>query len=374
MRIPIPLSRSPTHQRISIGLRLVLLLLLAIAGALLVTDRPGLRAEYFALGTPWEGRPLYSTVGEPRLETASQIRQVLMTEVGFSVRWSGWWAVAGEGEHRFSLDADDGGYLRIDDELIVDSRGVFGERRKAGRKALEAGFHAVEIGLYQTLGESRLAVRWVAPGSMDESAAPLPLGDLYARRPLTLRETLRSALSFWPRTYRQLLGAALLLAAVLMVRGFAMLLEAPTAWLRALNGRGLHAALLLGLFALAFFASFPFTGTVRGGDDTAYLSAANFGNKAWFFNRYAHIYLLKFFITVSGGDPLVGVRVWWSFIFATTVAAIAVAVRSIGPGLQLRTLAVTLFVLLAQTTLFGMIGAAFADYSAMMFVTVAVAA
>ena len=70
---------------------------------------------------------------------------------------------------------------------------------------------------------------------------------------------------------------------------------------------------------------------------------------------------------------MVGVRVWWSFVFATTVAALAVAVKSVGPGLQLRTLAAILFVLLAQPSLFGLIGAGFADFSAMMFVTVAVA-
>ncbi len=181
----------------------------------------------------------------------------------------------------------------------------------------------------------------------------------------------------WPTTYRQLLGAMLLLAAVLLLRGFATSVEKPAAWLRArfqaFDGRGLRAALLLALFAFAFFAVLPFTGTVRGGDDTSYLHAANFNDKTWFFNRYAHVYLLKLFTTLSGGDPLLGVRVWWSFVFATTVAALAVAVRSVGPGLQLRTLAVTLFVLLAQPTLFGVIGAGFADFSAMMFVTVAVA-
>jgi len=181
----------------------------------------------------------------------------------------------------------------------------------------------------------------------------------------------------WPRTYRQLLGAILLLAAVLLLRGFATRVEKPAAWLRArfqaFDGRGLWAALLLALFALAFFAVLPFTGTVRGGDDTSYLHAATFNERTWFFNRYAHVYLLKLFTFSSGGDPLAGGRVWWSFVFATTVAALAVAIKSVGPGLQARTLAVTLFVLLAQTTLFGLIGAGFADYSAMMFVTAAVA-
>jgi hypothetical protein len=358
------------------GFRVVLLLLLAAAGAVLVASRPGLKAEYFALGAPWEGRPFNTAVGEPRLESASQVGEALMTKVVFSIRWSGWWDVAQEGEHHFSLAADDGGYLRIDDELIVDTGGVFGERLEAGRKALEPGFHAVEIGLYQTLGESRLAVDWVAPGSTHESAAPLPRVDLYSGRPLVLRKILRRTLAAWQRPYRQFLGVILLLAAVLLLRGFAARFEGPAAGLRTrlgvLDGRRFRAGLLLGLFVLAFFAIFPFTGTVFGGDDSAYLNAASFNVKYWFYNRYAHVYLLKLFTAFSGGDPLVGVRVWWSFVFASTVAALAVAVASVGPGLQLRTFAVTLFVLFAQG-LFGFIGAGFADVSTMMFITVAVA-
>ncbi len=376
MRIPIPRPRLEARQ-LRIGLRVALMVLLAAGGALLTADRPGLHTEYFALGAPWEGKPFHTAVAEPQVESVSQIRETLMTEAIFSVRWRGWWAVAVGGEHRFVFEADDGGYLRIDDELVVRSRGGFSERRQTGRKALEPGFHRVEIGLFQIRAESRLAIDWIAPGTRVESAAPFPLADLYAGRPLGLRRALRGALAAWPQPYRRLLGAVLLLAAALLLRGFAAFFERPAAWLRArlraLDGRGLRAALLLGLFFLAFFASLPYTGAVRGGDDTAYLYAATFGERSWFFNRYAHVYLLKLFVTASGGDPFVGVRVWWSFVFATTVAALAVAVHSVGPGLQLRTLAATLFVLLGQTAVFGLIGAAYADFSAMMFVTLAVA-
>ena len=377
MRSPIPSLRRPTIREILIGLRLVLVLLLAAVGALLLTDQHGLRAEYFALGGPWEGKPLTTAVGEPRLEDVSQVGAVLNTIAVFSIRWSGWWEVAQKGEHRFLLDADDGGYLRIDDELVVDTSGAVGKRQEAGRKALAAGFHAVEIGLYQTDGDSRLALRWVAPRTADAAAACWPLVDLFAERPLLPRKILRRALAPWPRAYRQLLGAFLLLVALSLLHGLARRFERGVAWLRtwlrAIDGRGLRMALLLGLFVLAFLAAYPFTGAVRGGDDTSYLNTATFTSRQWYFNRYGHVYLLKLFVTLSGGDPLVGVRVWWSFAFAATVAALAVAVRSVGPGLQLRTMVATLLVLLAQPPLFGMIGAGFADYSAMMFITVAVA-
>lgn len=369
--------RLPSARQARSGALLALPLLLAGAGLLLIADRAGLDVEYFALAAPWEGRPFTTGVGEPSLDSASEVGDALMTKVAFSVRWRGWWDVERAGEHRFSLVADDGGYLRVDDDLVVDTGGLFGEPRESGVKALEPGFHAVEIGLYQTYGESGLAVHWAAPGATGETTAPLPVDALYAGRPLVARKVLRRALAGWPRPGRQLLGVLLLTAALLLVPGlatrFAGTVERLRSRLPPLTGPGPRTVLLLVLFALAFFSSLPYTGTVQGGDDTAYLFAAKFGGKFWFFNRYGHVYLLKLFTALSGGDPFTGVRVWWSFAFATTVAALAVAARSVGPGLQLRTLAAALFVLAAQNVVFGSIGAGFADYSAMMFVTAAVA-
>jgi len=151
---------------ISVCVRLALVLLLAAVGAVLLMDRDGLRAEYFALGAPWEGKPISTTVGEPHVEDVSQVAAVLSTNVVFSIRWSGWWDVAQEGKYRFLLDADDGGYLRIDDKLVVETSREVGRRKASGRKPLVPGFHRVEIGLYQTDRASRLAVQYAAPGSI----------------------------------------------------------------------------------------------------------------------------------------------------------------------------------------------------------------
>jgi hypothetical protein len=316
------------------------------------------------------------SIGEPRLDDVTAIREKLRTEVLFSVRWSGWWFVESAGDHQFSLDADDDGYLKVDGEVVVDTGGFFGERREGGARELDRGFHTVEVGLQQVYGAGRLALHWVPPGGAESAIAPLPVADLYPARPLGLRRALRWLLDAWPRALRRLLGAGLLVASLLLLGRSALRFERLRGWLRALrrelDGRRARAALLAALFVLTFLAVLPYTGSVQGGDDTAYLNAATFDVKAWFFNRYAHVYLLKLFTAVSGGDPLFGVRVWWSFAFAGTVAAVALAVASVGPGLQLRTLAVTLFVLFAQSPL-GLAGAAFADVSAMLFVTVAVA-
>jgi hypothetical protein len=376
MRIPTSLRRVTQSRGLRGGLCVALLLLLAACGGLLLTDRPGLLTEYFALGAPWEGKPFSRAVGAPGLERISQVGEHLKSSAAVSIRWSGWWEVAHDGEHRFFLDADDGGYLRIDGQRIVEVSAAEGERKASGPVVLAPGFHRIELGLFQASGDARLAIHWLAPGFGEESVTLLPLADLYAGRPLVLRKQLRRVRADWPPSYRQLLGAALLFTGLSLLGGFAQRFVGARAWLRErlpIDRRGLHAALLVALFVIVFLASFPHTGAVFGGDDTSYLDTATFNVKTWYVNRYGHVYLLKLFTALSGGDPLVGVRVWWSFVMASTVSALAVAVRSVGPGLQLRTLAATLFLLLAQPILWGLIGAGFADYSAMMFVTVAVA-
>jgi hypothetical protein len=349
----------------------------ALAGALLIADRPGLGADYFALAAPWSGAPLGRAVGSPGIADAADVGERLATPVVFSVRWSGWWRVEAAGRHRFFLDADDGGYLRVDGRTVAELDSAGGERAASGEIELAPGFHAIEAGYFQRAGEARFTLHWLPPGAAVEAAAALRTDDLYAGRPLRPRQALRRVAPGWPRPLRQLLGVLLLLAGGAAVAaalprplpGAARLRAALARWSPAARQR----ALLVALFAGTFAAALPYTGSVTGGDDTSYLDTATFDVRTWYLSRYAHVYLLKLFTALGGGDPLVGGRLWWSFALAATVAGLAVAVRSVGRGSQAATLAATLFALAAQPVVWGLIGAGFADFSAMMFVTLAVA-
>ena len=52
----------------------------------------------------------------------TQIHEYLKTSVTFSIRWRGWWRVTEHGQHAFTLDADDGGYIRIDGDVVGCAR------------------------------------------------------------------------------------------------------------------------------------------------------------------------------------------------------------------------------------------------------------
>lgn len=344
------------------------------AGLLLVRDQPGLRGSYYLLERPWEGRPVASATTSPHLEHASDLDSVLSSRVGVGVRWDGWWHVERPGVHTFGLDTDNGGYLRIDGRDVLDTRGRSSLASRLSRIELEPGFHAVEAGFFEGIGEARFRIYWIPPGEEARSARFLPQTSLYPARPLRPRRWIRGLLDGWPVPARRTLGLTLVaLASVSLLslgRRSALRekLGAFAGKIRSASG----AWVVLAIFFATFAFSLPFAGTLRAGDDSLYLAAAVFDERAWFVGRYAHVYLLKAF-TALAGDPFLGVRLWWSFTLAVTVASMAAAVRALVSKGRGRVFSAALCCLLSQTVLFGRAGAAFADNSAMAWITLAVA-
>ena len=346
---------------------LIAAILLGGLGFVLIVDRPGLRVEYFPLTPNWQGSPIYVDIGEPRVLGPKDLRPLVSKKI-FSVRWRGWLMVEASGTYLFKLTADQGGYLILDGERTSKKESSIG---------LERGAHAIEVGFNQTRGHSRLWARWIPP---DGKLAPLPVERLHARRPVRLHQLVRNILAPVARPYRQLLGVLAVLVAFLLAR-FGLLslkphrseLAGSSQGLSGVNRAMLYAGFFAGLFVLCWLWTTRFTAPLLGGDDVRYVYKALFPAKGdWFFFRYVHVYLLKAFIWLRDGDGFLGSRTYWSFMFSTTVTALAVGCRALGPHLQLRTVTVTLFVLISQGSILGLAGGAFADYTTMMFVTLAV--
>lgn len=363
-------------------------LLFALTGWILVSDEPGLRTEFFLLDVEWQGGPLFTNVQMPKVDEQADLEGVISPSI-YSVRWHGKMFVERSGQHRFSLWADDGAYLELDGARVVETARSRGGSRGESSVNLTEGFHTIEIGLQQKVAEVGLGVEWTPPGG---EPAVLPEEVLYARRPAWLYRALRQATAPLSALGARLAGAVLMLLSYLsLVALLAARPELFAAWRRSVGDllsrlppqlgrllesrRFLHTAFFVALFVVTFLAAMPWTVTTLASDDANYVMISQFGaDRAGSFNRMAHIYLLQLFIALfGGGDAFFGSRVYGAFVFAATVTALAVAVRALGPRLQLRTLAVTLILLFSQTAVTRPLGAAYTDNTVMMIVTVAVA-
>ena len=354
-------------------------LLATVLGALLLLDRPGLEVEYYA-GTPESFQaPAYRGVGQPQLMDRGDVAGVLVSQEIFTLRWRGWLRVAEKGEYRFQLDADEASYLKLDGLLVAEtSKGS--RSHQSAPLVLSAGVHAVEIEFSQTGGKANFESSWWRVG---EKPRQLRGSDLLARHPARLRALVRGVPWVGTGIPARVLGLLLMgFGLALCVKGFGCLQSSSRSvadnckrWLQSPQKRkAVVGGFLLILFVAACAMVFPFTASTTDGDDVRYMDGARFNKQmGWNMNRYGHIYLLKAFIWISDGDAFLASRIHWAFAFGMTVLALAWAVVSLGAGLQMRTLAVVLFLLIAQSYLFIGIGASYAEYSAMMFVTLGIA-
>lgn len=87
-----------------------------------------------------------------------------LPEDGFSVRWRGKFTIPTSGDYRFTLLADDGARLWVDDTLVLDE---WHDRRGPPASApvhLTAGPHVIRVEYYDDQGPARILVTWEAVG------------------------------------------------------------------------------------------------------------------------------------------------------------------------------------------------------------------
>ena len=94
----------------------------------------------------------------------------------FSIRWRGKIAIPVTGTYRFATRSDDGSYVYINGQLVVDNGGVHGAQRREGSIFLEAGLHDLEVRYFQQIGASEMSFFWTPPGGTEEL---VPLEYLY---------------------------------------------------------------------------------------------------------------------------------------------------------------------------------------------------
>jgi RHS repeat-associated protein len=82
----------------------------------------------------------------------------------FSVSWSGVLADLGPGTYAFSVTADDGVVLLIDEKPVIEDTRAVGARTLKAEVTLAAGSHRIELQYLQKRDEPRVALSWTPPG------------------------------------------------------------------------------------------------------------------------------------------------------------------------------------------------------------------
>ena len=90
----------------------------------------------------------------------------------FGLRYQGFVEVPEDGRWRFFTRSDDGSFLSIDGELVVNNGGTHPPVDKSGELQLEAGRHSIEITFFEQGGGEELAVSWSGPGVAKETIPP----------------------------------------------------------------------------------------------------------------------------------------------------------------------------------------------------------
>lgn len=128
----------------------------AEASAIVKSYQQGLLARYYR-GPDWNGSVLYEMV-DPLIAVHRQLQLP-----SFSVWWQGIINAPASGTYVFQTLSDDGSYLYIDGQLVVDNGGVHSSRPVFSSVNLEAGPHDIDIKYFQDGGGITMEVFWQPP-------------------------------------------------------------------------------------------------------------------------------------------------------------------------------------------------------------------
>jgi hypothetical protein len=154
-------------------------LLVILLGAARVLDPypAGLTATHFA-DTNWSSAPVRSQIDS----TPSTARLFAAWRGApperFSVTWRGSIVALAAGDYTFATTSDDGSWVYVDNQLVVDNGGPHEVRAAAGTIHLDRGVHAIFIKYFEAGGPLDFQLRWARNGAGPQ---PVPAWALTAR-------------------------------------------------------------------------------------------------------------------------------------------------------------------------------------------------
>jgi len=139
---------------------------------------PGLRASYYKKINP-VGKPNFIKTEDQfdfHYDNEDEKKTGLNITSPFSIVWEGLIEIKAPGQYLFATESDDGSWLFIDDQMVVNNGGTHGIKYESNTIQLDPGFHRIKIKYFDSAWGAVMKVRWAPPGTGEE---PIPANLLW---------------------------------------------------------------------------------------------------------------------------------------------------------------------------------------------------
>ncbi|GAK58465.1 hypothetical protein U27_05439 [Candidatus Vecturithrix granuli] len=127
--------------------------------ALCRPDFHGVQGTYYA-NEQWQGDPGAVRLDQTISRDALRVFRDTQAQNQFSVEWKGYLHIPETGVYKFLTNSDDGSWLFIDDNLVVDNGGAHGLQKAEGKIHLIQGLHQIKVRYFQIGGYAILDLAW----------------------------------------------------------------------------------------------------------------------------------------------------------------------------------------------------------------------
>ena len=162
--------RASAWLRSVVTVAIVLLVVAPVLAGLVAYRQHGLTGRYYA--TPdWSGAPLL--VAHDRvLGLRRPYYDLVNPGLRYSVEWDGVIYIPVTGAHRFAVESDGAAELWIDEDRLVNNRGLQDIVSAEAVATLGRGFHRIRVRYVQYEDAGAFAATWRRVGPVDESVSP----------------------------------------------------------------------------------------------------------------------------------------------------------------------------------------------------------
>ncbi len=143
------------------------------------TAQPDMPITYEVFHGSWSSLPDMDALTPETTGTTDDFTlQVRLRDNNYALRFRAQFFIETTGIYDFATLSDDGSKLLIDTALVVDNDGVHSLQRADGSVSLTAGYHDVEVQMFNGGGPAQLGLRWSGPGFSETSFDGRDMGEV----------------------------------------------------------------------------------------------------------------------------------------------------------------------------------------------------